>query len=249
MAETMHPQTRDSLQPEEWLINHEVMIRQSVCPKRSSERHTIMTTTLAQLAPFGHWSPKDVRNYWAQHMRALKNVFRLDVIRRHHGCAFDGLGNMIVNRFDQLETLIERCPRLCQGTMLKSLVEYFVHGNLPISQVDAPFFRTFVSCLNPGIANNLPNSHELRSTVIERAVALRNSIGVATSGSRFVSLMVDGMRKAGRAWLGICLDTASQMRFGRLVHDVDQNASTIANTVLDVRMPGLIVRSIVTDNA
>jgi hypothetical protein len=108
---------------------------------------------------------------------------------------------MIVNRFDQLETLIDRRPRLCQGIMLKSLVEYFVHGNLPISEVDAPFFRNFVSCINPGVASDLPNMDQLTSAIVQRAVALRKSISAATSGSRFMGLRSDGVRKAGRAWL------------------------------------------------
>jgi hypothetical protein len=45
--------------------------------------------------------------------------------------------------------LIEQRPRLCPGAMLESLVEYCVHGNMPISQVDAPFFRKFISCVTP----------------------------------------------------------------------------------------------------
>jgi hypothetical protein len=102
---------------------------------------------------------------------------------------------MIVNRLDQLETLIERRPRLC-------LIEYFVHGILPMSQVDVPFFRSFVSYVNPSIANDPPNLHQLRNTIIQRAVALRNCITPATSGSRFVSLIADGVRNAGCAWLG-----------------------------------------------
>jgi hypothetical protein len=160
---------------------------------------------------------------------------------------------MIVNRFDQLETSIERRPRLYPGAVLMSLVEHFVHGNFPISQVDAAFHRTFVSYINPGIASDLTNSHQPRSAIIQRAVALRNSVGAATSGSRFVSLMADGVRKAGRAWLGMRLVTAGQLHFWRLVHEVDQKVSTIANTladtVLSVRMRRSIVCSIVTDNA
>jgi hypothetical protein len=233
MSETMHPHTRDSLQPEERFVLHEAMIQQFICPKRSSKRCTIIAGTLAQLAPFGHWTAKDVRNHWARYITALQNVFTVDVIRRHHDYAFDRLANMMVNRFDQLETLIERCPRLCQGTILKSLVEYFVHGNLPISQVDAPFFRNFVSCINPGIASDLPNSHQLGSAIIQQAVALRNSISAATSGRRFVNLMADGVRKAGCRSLGICFATASQLHFWRLAHEVDQKASTMANAVAD----------------
>jgi hypothetical protein len=71
----MRPHTRDSLQPEERLILHEAMIGQSICPKTSSERQTIMAMTLVQLALFGHWNPKDVHN---------------------HDDAFDRLGNRIV---------------------------------------------------------------------------------------------------------------------------------------------------------
>jgi hypothetical protein len=71
--------------------------------------------------------------------------------------------------------------------------------------------------------------------------------------NRFVSLMADGVREAGRAWLGICLDTANQLHFWRLVQEVDQKASmtanTVSGTVVDRRMPRLIVRSIVTGNA
>jgi hypothetical protein len=89
--------------------------------------------------------------------------------------------------------------------MLTLLVGYFVHGNLPISQIDAPFFQNFVSCVNPGIASDLPNSHKLRSAIIQRAVALRNSISDATSGNRFLGQMADSARRAGRARLGICL--------------------------------------------
>jgi hypothetical protein len=65
-------------------------------------------------------------------MPALKNVFTLDVARRHHDYAFDRLGTVIV----------------------KSLHDSFAHGNLPISQVDAAFFRTHVSHINPGIARD-----------------------------------------------------------------------------------------------
>jgi hypothetical protein len=105
----------------------------------------------------------------------------------------------------------------------------------------------------PRPANVFPNSDQLRSPLMQRAVVLRNSISAATSGRRFVSLMVDIMRWAGRVWLGICLDTARQWHFWRLVHEVDQKASTKANTladmVLDLRMHRLIVCSIVTDNA
>jgi hypothetical protein len=94
--------------------------------------------------------------------------------------------------------------------------------------------------VNLVIASDPPNSHELRSTIMQRTVALRNSISAATSHRRFVSLMADGARKAGRAWLRICLTTANQLHFWRLVHDIDQKASTIANTlvdmVLDIRM-------------
>jgi hypothetical protein len=111
---------------------------------------------------------------------------------------------------------------------------------MPISQIDALFFLNFVSCINPGIASDLSNSHELRSAVIQRAVALHNSISTATSGSRFMNSMADGVPKAARAWPGICLGTASQIHLRRLVHDIDQKAWTIAqsltHTVLDLRM-------------
>jgi hypothetical protein len=185
-------------------------------------------------------------------MLAFEYVFTDDVIRHHRDNAFDRLGNIIVNRFDQLETLIEWRPRLCPCAVLKSLVECFVHANLPISQIDAPFFLNFVSCINLGIASDLPNSHQLRSPIIQRVVALRNSINAATSGNRSVSLMTDSLRKAGRAWLGICLATASQLHFWCLVHEVDHKSSTIANivadTVLGLPMWRLIVWSIVADN-
>jgi hypothetical protein len=77
-------------------------------------------------------------------MPALKYIFTDDVIRHHRDDVFYRLGNMIVDRFDQLETSIERCPRLYQGTLVMLLVEIFVHGNFPISQVDVPFFRNSV---------------------------------------------------------------------------------------------------------
>jgi hypothetical protein len=69
--------------------------------------------------------------------------------------------------------------------MLKSLVEYFVSSNLPISQVDAPFFQNVGSCIYRSIASDLPNSYKPRSAIIHRAVALHNCIGAATSGSQF----------------------------------------------------------------
>jgi hypothetical protein len=100
-----------------------------------------------------------------------------------------------------LETLIDRRQRLCHGIMRKSLVEYFVHDNLPIPQVYLPFLWSFVSCDNPGIACDLPNSHRLKRAIIQRTIAPRNSIGAVTSGSRFVSQTADGVRKAARAWL------------------------------------------------
>jgi hypothetical protein len=183
----------------------------------------------------------------------LKDVFTFDVIPYHRDQAFDTLRDMIINRFDQPETLIERRPKLRPGTMLKPLVEYFVQSNLPISQVDASLFRNCVSCINPGIASDLANSHQPRSAIILQAVAFRNSTSAATWGSWFASVMADGVRKAGRVWLGICFATASQLHFWRLVHGVDQRASTRANTladtVLDVRVRRLMVCSIMTDNA
>jgi hypothetical protein len=131
----------------------------------------------------------------------LKNVFTLDVIRRDHDDAFDRLSKMIVNRFDQLETLIERRPELCPGTMLKSRVKHFVHGNLPISQVDAPLFQNLISFVNLGTAGDLPNSHQLMSAIAQRTIALRDSISAATSDRRFVSPMTDGVRTAdATAW-------------------------------------------------
>jgi hypothetical protein len=166
-------------------------------------------------------------------MPALKNIFTLDVIRDDHDDAFDRLRNVIANRFDQLEILIKRHLGLCRGTMFTLLVKYFIHGNLPISQIEAPFFRNFLSCVNPGITSDLPTSHQLRSTIIQRAVALRNCICAATSGNRSMSLMADAVPKAGRAWLGICLTTANQLPFRRLVHEVDEKTSTIANTMAD----------------
>jgi hypothetical protein len=78
-------------------------------------------------------------------MPALKYLFTDDVLRHHRDHALDELGNMIVDRFDQLEKLIDRHPKLCPGITPKPLVEYFVQSNLPICQVDAPFFRKFVS--------------------------------------------------------------------------------------------------------
>jgi hypothetical protein len=89
--------------------------------------------------------------------------------------------------------------------LLDALVDSFVMENLPISHFDWQFFRAGLCRLDPMVTNHMPNVHQLRATILRRALALRQSVTVAASSSLFVSLMADGVRKAGRLWLGICL--------------------------------------------
>jgi hypothetical protein len=55
------------------------------------------------------------------------------------------LSAMISFGFDCLEMLIERCPRPSQASLVDFGIDPFVSGNLPISQINTPFFRKFVS--------------------------------------------------------------------------------------------------------
>jgi hypothetical protein len=78
-------------------------------------------------------------------------------------------------------------------------------------------------------------------------------VAVAVSSSHFVSLMADGVRKAGRRWLGICLATVETLSFWRLVDETDQKSASIADalaeTIRDLQNRGFTVCFIVTDNA
>jgi hypothetical protein len=65
--------------------------------------------------------------------------------------------------------------------------------------------------------------------------------------------MADGVRKAGRIWLGICLETVENLYLWRLVDEIDLKRATIADglaeTVRDLQNRGFTVCSIVTDHA
>jgi hypothetical protein len=119
--------------------------------------------------------------------------------------------------------------------------------------LDGQFFRVVLSRLETMVAIPMPNAHQLKATILRRALALRESVTVKALSSAFVSLIVDGMRTAGRISLGICLATVEDLCFSRLVDETDHKSATIADalaeTVRDLQNCGFTVCSIVTDNA
>jgi hypothetical protein len=143
------------------------------------------------------------------------------------------LTQTVNDRFDNLEQLLALRSGISPDELLESLVDFFVADNIPISILDTPPYRALLCRLVPAIAWFLPRSHNLRAAILRRALDLHNSVTAQTSGCRFVSLMADGVRKAGRIWLGICLVTTNHLFFWRLVHEMDQRASTIAATLAD----------------
>jgi hypothetical protein len=141
-------------------------------------------------------------------------------------------------------------PGPSPSDLLETLVDYFVMENLPISHVDGSFFRAGLCRMDPTVAIHRPNAHQLRAAILRRVLTLRQSVTVVTSSSPFMRLMVDGIRKAGRLWRGICLATVENLCFWRLVDDTDQKSATIADvlagTVRDLQDGGFTVCSIFT---
>jgi hypothetical protein len=156
-------------------------------------------------------------------------------------------------RFDRLEALFGTRPGPSPSDLFETLVDHFVMENVPISHVDAWFLRVLLCRLDPTVASHMPNAHQFREARLRRALALRQSVTVAALFSPFVSLIADGVRKAGHLRLGTCLATVETLYFWRLVDETDQKSATIedalAETIRDVQNRGFTVCSIVTDNA
>jgi hypothetical protein len=163
------------------------------------------------------------------------------------------LAHTVQVRFNRLDALLGMRPGPSSPDLLETLVDYFIMENVPISHIDAHFFRAAPYGLDPTVANHMLNPHQLNAAIPRRALALHESVTTTDSSSHSVSLMADGVRKAGCLWPGICLATVENLYFWRLVNDTHQKNTTIrdmlAETIRDLKIRGFTVCLIITDNA
>jgi hypothetical protein len=130
------------------------------------------------------------------------------------------------------------------------MIEMFAHGNLSLNLATNPHFITFVHAIMPEFA--VPGDAEIRRLIVARVDEIRGSYQPGTEG-RFVTLMVDGVRRVGRCWVGVSIATTKAFPFWRLESLENQTAdaigSAIARVVGTLQNRGFIVCAVVTDNA
>jgi hypothetical protein len=200
---------QDSLQTQKRFILEQSMISHSIFPSRSSERHDLMGNTSQQLDSFRPWIANDVHNY-CHTITCLGTNYPCPLTAERITPGLLALDEVISLWFDRWDRSLRRHPELSQADLLEVFVNHFVSGSLPISHVDAPFFRGFARQLNLIIAGDLPNSHELKSAILRQATVHCSSVTDTASHSRFVTLMAHGVWKGECAWSSVCLTTADK---------------------------------------
>jgi hypothetical protein len=162
----------------------------------------------------------------------------------------------VISRLERIERQLPQhrpvqSVELTPEAILEECVTLVAKGNEPLSRFNDRYFLAFLNRLCPG--GEFPISPQIRSAILRRADEIRAAITPETEGGAYVSLMSDGARDAGRIWFGICLSTARNLHFWRVVSEPNQKAVTIASslstTVMELRKKGFVVMSVVTDNA
>jgi hypothetical protein len=227
---------------------------------RSAERNSICREVVQFLAPFGpHWTTQTVRHWFtnnrAKYLGPPKEPEQLPILPLVHPELA-----LLKRRVDILEQqLREMAGRSApaesrersRDELTERLALFVGQSTVPLSIVDSPAFRSLISDLSSGSV--LPCRATVRSRLIQLARDCRSSLTPQTEQSRFVSLMVDGVRAAGQNWLRVCLSTARGFYFWRIIAIENQQAVTIASILTEVisnlRDSGFTVCAVVTDNA
>jgi hypothetical protein len=121
----------------------------------------------------------------------------------------------------------------------------------PVQIVQHPAVRSLTGTVAPDFP--LPNAPQLREAIIRVADAWRKEFNHKTEQSDYVSLMVDGARRASRRWLGVCIATAARFSFWRVIKLASTTglaiASVVAEVIEELGKKGFSTVAIVTDNA
>jgi hypothetical protein len=96
-----------------------------------------------------------------------------------------------------------------------ALVDLFTRTNIPLSLIRSREFLRDAHLMSRGFS--MPSFPELRSTIIEKADAIRALSRPTSENGHDMSLMADGVRAGGWLWQGICIATMRRFVFWRII--------------------------------
>jgi hypothetical protein len=229
---------------------------------RSRERIFVIQEAIQSLSPLAsHWTSRTVRHWFTNNQTKYISPPMVEKpadfpVMRPVPPQFAMLTSRVNILEQQVKAIVARPDPAegrdrSRGYLADRLALFIGQSTVPISIIESQAFRSLISDLSSD--SSLPCRATVRSRLIQLANTFRSSLTPETEQSRFVSLMVDGVRAGGQNWLGLCLATAKCFYFWRVIAIENQQAVTIAGklsqVILQLRDSGFTVCAIVTDNA